>query len=483
MVAALAATSAPAPCGASGDVPAADLVAPALLSGPSHRVLPCARIEGHMARFVIESRHGVVVADSIDLLQVRVDEMASIDALDRAGYAELFADAALAEVTAPAGAIGRIALNPLDTMAGLPAGAARFFSLRASEIGARARNLGDRTTEAMTGADDAYDRPSLRPGVAPERDPRGRWYERGARRVRSLALDYIGYARARRDWARRLGVDPYSSNELLHARLDSLAWAALAGSKAAGTLIDALSSGAGSALRAVRRVDTAVWDLDAAELGERNRQRLLALGCGAVETRRFLRNGTFTPPLQTGLTDGLVELANRRGCVHVVELAAALRSEVEARYLVDTLRLLTTVEALRSAGWRFDLIGTSPVAIGDDGHIWLPLPADRFEWTPAVRAYFDQSLWHVPRKTILLARDASLLAQRGLTRRGFDLVFVARYGPQAVAAWIGTMRVPSGVPQCSSAKSSRQPPAAPAQLDSKRTVAWREAPAARLPAP
>jgi hypothetical protein len=276
----------------------------------------------------------------------------------------------------------------------------------------------------MTGADEAYDRPSVRPGVGPEREPGGRWYERGARRARKLVLAWSGYTNTRREWARRLGVDPYSSNDLLNARLDNLAWAAFAGSKAANAMLGELPSEPARALRYLRRTDTGVWDLDAAELGERNRQRLAAQGCGAVETRRFLRNGTFSPTLQTALTDALVELANRPGCVHVVELAAALRSEVEARYLIDALRLLATVPELRASGWRYDLVGTSPVAIADDGRVWLPLPADRLEWTGAVRVYFDQAAWRVPHKAVLFGRDASMRAQRGLTRRGFDLVFV-----------------------------------------------------------
>ena len=410
-------------CPAS-DRPATEFAGPALLAGPAYRVLPCARVSGHMARFVIESRYGVLVADSVEMLRIRVTEFEALEALDRVGYARLFADAAMAEFQEPAAAIGRIALNPLDTLTGLPAGAARYFSLRSSEIGARAQRLGDRTSEAITGADEAYDRPSVRPGVSPEREPGGRWYERGARRARKLVLSWVGYTEARREWARRLGVDPYSSNDLLNARLDALAWAAFAGSKAAGTMLGELPSEPARALRSLRRVDSAVWDLGAAELGERNRQRLAAQGCGKVESRRFLRNGTFSPTLQTALVDALVELSNRPGCVHIVELAAAVRSEIEARYLIDALRLLATVPELRATRWRHELVGTSPVAIADDGRVWLPVPADRLEWTGAVRVYFDQPRWRIAHKTVLLGRDASPLAQRGLTRRGFGLVFV-----------------------------------------------------------
>jgi hypothetical protein len=87
----IAATADEAACAASGDHPATAFVEPALLSGSAHRVLPCARVSGHMARFVIESRYGVLVADSVAMLRIRIGELDALQALDRVGVRSAWA--------------------------------------------------------------------------------------------------------------------------------------------------------------------------------------------------------------------------------------------------------------------------------------------------------------------------------------------------------------------------------------------------------
>jgi hypothetical protein len=447
-------------CGAD-ELATIELIEPALLSGPLHRVAPCARIVGHMARFRIDTRWGPLEADSIELLRLRVEETTAIEMLERTGQIELARATATDRLARTARSLERVTTRPLETARELPSGAMRFFAARTQRIVTRAERLGDRGSEALTGAGGAYDGSSSRPGVAAARADQAdaSWWQPATSAAASLARDWLGYDDARRTWARRLGVDPYTRNPLLDQRLDALAWSALAGDKAVGLGMASIGGAAVEVLGAARRIDGLVWELPAADLAERNRQRLAAQGCAAVELRRFLRNREFTPPLQSRLTDAIVELAPARGCTDLIDLAAGLVTEVEARYLIAALELLVA----RSAhGDALDLIATSPVLrraalprpqtgsprspLGFDmrrtdspaldpettlarargnsppgAALALPLPVDYLRWTAATREFFDRREFRVVDKQLILAGRASPRALRELTRRGWTI--------------------------------------------------------------
>lgn len=451
--AALAASAPEGPCTDPDEVPAVDLAEPALLSGPLHAVAPCARVAGHMAQFRIDTRWGPLAADSLELLRIRVAELPALEEVERASHARLAAEAAEDSARRLAGTVESVATRPVETLRELPAGALRFFQHRLDELGETLQETGDRAGEQLAGAGEAYDRVSTRPGVVLHEPPADPWWQRGGNRLWRLGKDWIGYGEARRTWAQRLGVDPYSSNPLLNDRMDSLAWAALAGDKAVGLATGQLGSTAGEVIGAARRINRIVWELPPAEVRRRNDLRLAALGCGEEERRRFLRNGRFTPTLQTALVDALVELQPASGCIDVVELAAALDVELEVRYLVDALTMLAEL-GITDAELR--LVGAAPVLVhavepsaaaaadppppgrprrepgalealaeaaaqAPRTRLVLPLPVDRLEWSAPTAAFFDVADFRVVHKQVLIAGDATQNALQGITRRGWEI--------------------------------------------------------------
>lgn len=439
-------------CAEPNEVATVDLIEAALLSSPLHTVAPCARIAGHMAQFRIDTHFGPLTADSIGMLQIRVAELTAIEELERASHAGLAARAAGDSANRIVDTVGSVVTRPIDTLQELPAGALRFLQRKIDDFGDSARDVSGRAGDRLTGSDEAYDRVSARPGVTVTDTRSEPWWQRGGSRIWGAGKDWIGYGNTRRTWARRLGIDPYSSNPLLNAQMDSLAWAALAGDKAVALATAQLGDAATSALGATRRINRVVWELPPAEVRRRNQQRLAALGCGDAERRRFLRNNRFTPTLQTALVDALVALQPRRGCVDVIELAAALTQELEARYLVDALQMLAE---LGIAEVSLQLIGTAPVLIHapiriaepapipedlrmrrrEPGaleqlaaklppmpQLILPLAVDRLEWDADTAAFFDQAAFRVVDKRVLIAGTTTTNALQGLTRRGWEIV-------------------------------------------------------------
>jgi len=423
-------------CQGSGRVYSSDLVNSALLSGPWHTVAPCARIQGHLAHFDIQTSFGPLEADGVEMLAVRVEEMAAVNALEQLGHAEAFAGAMAAGAELRARRLGRIAMNPVDTVKEMPGGVVRYLSQTYDSAADTAQNVADRIAHRTTEVGDPYR--SAAPPIAPETAALPQpWYARTATRAERAALHWIGYYRTRRALAERVAVDPYSTNPLLKERLDSLARAAFTGDKALGLALDLLGSAAGQTLSLSARVDKTVWQLEPAEVSRRNRERLGAYDCPDEEVRGFLLRGKFSPTLETAFVDAYVALAPEAGCADLLLLASYVRNEIEARYLVNLMNLLVT-ERRGESGGRIVLVDTGvALDVGTKGRpsLLLPLPVDRLGWNETTARFFAASEFAIADKTALIAGGTTASAARALARSGWSVVEHVRYEGGPAYAW------------------------------------------------
>ena len=114
-----------------------------------------------------------------------------------------------------------------------------------------------------------------------------------------------------------MGVDPYSSNDVLQRELDEISWASFAGGLTfmVGTL--PIGGGVGTALTATRvtdNFDNMLREKSPTDLKMMNRKLLLGMGASSADTERFLSNSAFSPSAQTAFVLNLRELegvANR----------------------------------------------------------------------------------------------------------------------------------------------------------------------------
>lgn len=419
-------TAPPVAAGGGIRIPSSQLVAPSLQSSPLHTLAPQALVRGHLAVFTMRTPYGVLEADGVEMLEVRVQELLVIEELQRISSAEIFVRSIGAQSMRTLRSVGQVLLHPVDTVTGIPQGVVRFFN----------RKLGDGVDDAVeltdevrhtAGDEDSRFADAVRPGAKARAQPSETGKQRTQRRARKIALDYIGYEDTRRYWAKRLGVDPYSSNPLIKSRLDRLAWSAFAGGKSVSLALDALSSGASEALSATRRLNEVVWELEPVKLGRLNYERLEAIGCGGMPARRLVNRGRYSPTQQTALVDALEQLRPAQGCDEVLRLAAALETEVETRYIVNALRLMQHFHASSGGNRKIRLVGTGLMLETSDSEWVLPLPVDYLMWTAATRGYFDQEAFRKVRKTVLVSGKASPTAMRELTQRGWSIVLDVPY--------------------------------------------------------
>jgi len=413
-------------------VDAASLVEPALLSGPGFSVDPHVELRGYMAHFTLDTRFGEVDAPSVEILAEREAELPALEQLDTAMHSDAFVRAAGNRLAKTGKSLANIALHPVDTITGIPAGVARFLRDKLVKLGNQAQSLSDRAARKLGSSGNPYpsdDGPmtDARDGDAEDAPPKKRknWFTRVTSEGERFVKREIKYNTVKRDIAKRLGVDPYSSNPYVQERLSSLAWVGSAGNFSAGSALGAVGGVGATVLSQGGRVDEVVWRLSPDDLRARNETRLLAHCRDNLLVRQFLRRGAFSPTLQTHLADALDALQPNDGCDLFLELAITAQNELEARYIVNGLDLVLAHLGERAKRGRLVAIGAGFAYIATDGELVLPLAVDRLSWTKEVATFLARREFQVERKTALIGGNASGLAQRGLTQDGWSVVLRA----------------------------------------------------------
>lgn len=402
---------------------AATLVESSLLSGPGFSVEPRVEVRGYMGNFTINSPVGRLGADSVEVLAERIAEIPALEALDKVTRSEAFVQAAEGKLGGIANAFGNVFLHPIKTAAGITGGVARYLRNRINKVGDQAQALSDRAARRLGSDGDPYaagDGPmtDTRIDDAPHKDRA--WYDRtGAELVRESKRQ-LSYGKMKRQLAKRLGIDPYTANPYIHVRLDSLAWVASGGNYAATALIGTVSGGAGVAISQTGRINDLVWTLDADDIKSGVSDRLGEYVSDEFVIRQFLRTGAYTPTLQLAFVDAIEQLKPRGGVDQLVELAIGARSELEARFVVNALRMLIADPHRRNGG-RFVPVGAGLTWQHDDGAIVLPLPVDQLSWTRELAEFFDRSEFRVDNKSLLIAAGASPASLREVAARGWSV--------------------------------------------------------------
>lgn len=413
-------------------IDAASLVEPALLSGPGFSVDPHVELRGYMAHFKLDTRFGSFDAPSVEILAEREAELPALEQLDAATHSEAFTRAAGDRFASTGKSLAKIVMHPVDTITGIPSGVARFLRDRLVKLGNQAQSLSDRAARKLGSSGNPYpsdDGPmtDARAGDAEDAPPKKRknWFTRVTSEGERFVKREIKYNTVKRDIAKRLGIDPYSSNPYVQERLSSLAWVGTAGNFSAGSALGAVGGVGADVLSKGGRVDEIVWRLSPDDLRARNETRLLAHCRDNLLVRQFLRRGAFSPTLQTAFADALDALQPGDGCDLFVELAITAQNELEARYIVNGLDLVRTHLGARAKRGRIVTIGAGFAYITTDDELVLPLAVDRLIWTNEVAAFLARSEFKVEKKTALIGGNASPLAKRGLAGDGWNVILRA----------------------------------------------------------
>lgn len=389
---------------------AGQLVSPALLSGPLYKVAEPVPIENYLGQFEIDSNVGVFRVAGSRMLAVRISELAAIQALDQVNKGDAFRQALAKSATAPIKFIGGAVTDPGKTVESVASGVGTILGRIGRVAAAGVDAVGDKASDLTR----SQPQPASAPAATGEPEPP------------SFTGDPFGYNKARREWARKLNIDPYTTNPILRPKLDEAATASFAGSFAIETAIGVVAAPLQYAVEFDSTVRDAVWNLPVVDLEARNEARLNAMGIEGRLVRDFFRNRWFTPTLQTALVTVLEQLPNVRGRDAVVRAATVVRGEVRARSFINAVRALAKRDGSGEPITSIAMSGVVATGSTARGERVVAADLDYVWWNAQAAEFAARSDLAAKRRTLMLTGKVSDRARQELARSGWNVVSEVR---------------------------------------------------------
>ena len=377
----------------------------ALLKGPLHTVAEPVSLDGFFGRFVVESKFGKFSVLGVNMLGVRVHELQAIEALLNVQQSQAFQDALVSSASAPVRFAQSAVTNPIQTVENVGQGLGTVIG----RIGFLAQS------GVQSVADASADRNAPRPPSQSAPPPAGESVPTG------FMGDPFGFNRARREWAKQLNIDPYTTNPVLRPLLDNAATASFAGSFAVNTALGAISMPVNLAVEFDSTVRDQVWNQPASDLARQNEATLLGLGVAGRTTRDFLRNRWFTPTLQTALVTALAKFGAVEGMESVIQVASQMQGETRARFLVQSVRMLAQHHEKDARMTKLRMSHLVPIGVAEDGTLVAAAAVDYVYWDKNTAEFAQRRDFTGKRRVLLVAGPASAKATQEFAKARLTL--------------------------------------------------------------
>jgi hypothetical protein len=374
---------------------AGDLVAPELLKGPRFTVDDRVPVKGFLARFTLRSDYGTYEVHGIHLLQVRVKEVYALGQLDDMSETKEFAEAAGKAIARPVVSTVNMLVHPVDTITGFPDGVGRLFD--------RIKLGGQKVVEAATA-----------PGTSGTQKVAD-----VSERVGSITVNAMGYEKERRDLAKGLGVDPYTTNEILAKKLDDMAWVAFSGRfgiQAAMSILVPYST----AMSAATITNSTIYDTPPGDLINGDRAIFAATGASDGQVQALIGNKQYSLSLLTTLAMAVQRLQGVPGIASVVGFAAIAQTQDETRLVVAALSMLARYH--ESVARIAEVTAPGPIvgrSVG--GALVVPAPVDYVAWTQRADRFAQRDDLKAPDRTLWVSGRLSPDARKEAQARGWKL--------------------------------------------------------------
>jgi hypothetical protein len=409
-----------------GDLKAADFLEASLMKGPDYEVEEKVVSDGIFNTYTVNSKFGIWKVQGTNLAAIRVHEVGAIAKLKEVD-----------KIAVAAGGVAKGALNvgkgavtvvthPVETITGLPDGIGRLFGRVGRGAGRAGEKMGtvDTTGTESENLSDPKDAapPSQQSGTGKAVTASG-----------EVAKDIIGVNSSMRFWAKKLQVDPYTRNEILHNELRDVASYDAGGQFAVnlapgGIILTALSTTA--------TVNDLIWMKEPDELVTLNEKRLREMGVSPAVSKAFRLNSQYNLTRQVRLLASLNELPGVAGRAGFVARAAGAKADSDGEFYMESALLadlFNKTQAPISA--IVDNLPGACVIAGDNRFACL-FPLDYVYWTEGVagqvnritkRAETDypkatRELWLTGRASERTARE---LAARGWSLREKSLKLIS----------------------------------------------------------
>ena len=204
----------------------------------------------------------------------------------------------------------------------------------------------------------------------------------------SYAEELIGFSQAKREFAGRTSVDPYTTNPAMQERLNALSWPSWAGGILATVGTIPVAGIAGIALTGASLPESMhLVNLDKApeDLRIDNRRKLKKMGVKKRLREAFLSHPWYSPRHQTIIVGSLSMLTEANGRPVFIATAMAAGNEEQAFTMQRTAELLRAFHEYASPITGISAPQGLIVARAADGAVVVPVVADWGVWTPGTQ--------------------------------------------------------------------------------------------------
>ena len=352
--------------------------------GSGYRVNTSVPVSGYYGQFSLHTDDGDMTVDGASLLRQRIAEVGPTAALQKLSTSKVFADALGNSAKSGAEALGQAVSHPVDTVQKLPSGIGRFFK----SVGASVKNV-------VSSSDDGD--------------------------MGNATNEVLGINKAKRALAEKVGVDPYTTNPILSARLNQLAKAAVAGGVSLDVVLAVSTAGVATIVSATKTVSNLAWSLPPASVRERNDGHLAALGVDKAIRARLLDNRWFTPTMALSFVEAMERLDVREGADSFVALAAGAQSEIEARFYIAQLRMADSFAIEGHPIIGMEALGkVGGFRTGSEG-LFVPVPLDYLTWSEGVSAFIQRKDSAARTRTAWFTGKVSPKAAAELRKAGWSV--------------------------------------------------------------
>jgi hypothetical protein len=380
-----------------------ELLSPDMQSGPGYQVGQQVATNGAMGQYTITGNAevfkddaGTYQIESLDLLKIRLSEVPAIAQLDNMRNSVQFAKAFAASAERPVADAAQMVTHPMDTVTGLPSGVGQFFGR--VELGAQTA-YSTATNSSESG---------------------GQRAQQAAAETGSVTLTALGYDQVRRDLARKLHVDPYSSDPILTKRLNHMAWVMFSARLMVNTAISVAVPGS-MLITGVEFTDDLVYQTPRSDLVLLVEKKLKKLGLSEAEVSAFSHNSAIPLSLQVTAVHNLEILGPIPGRRATADAIGGVMTEYQARFLVTSLQMLATWSQQRSPITKIKVIGVL-VAHDQNGTVIMPAPVDYVSWTPRIAGFAtDPSLLAMRNRVLWTTGKMTPLAHQQLVTNGWKV--------------------------------------------------------------
>ncbi|MGS4991368.1 hypothetical protein ACVDG9_25605 [Roseibium sp. RP-7] len=320
--------------------------------GPGYAVLSPVRGDGFLRIYQVQTDLGVEQIEGDGMLKLRLHEIQVLIALDSLKNDASFVDGLKQAAMKPVEFVESTVTDPVGTAKNTVSGVGRMFGRLTKGVEAAVSGKGGSPAE--------------------------------------LAKSITGQAKARRELAVDVGVDPYTFYRPLSEKLDETASVTTAGNWTVSAITSLLPGGI--IVNAARQADNfrnLIVDSTPTELQERTSSVLRAVGVPEVTNAKLMGNPFYTASEKAAIAYQMQAMPGVKDLYLIAEKAADADSRDLAYFQLRRVVLMETYNSTVSPLGDIKLVSGIPVALRRDGIAAIVMPFDHVAWTQTVAQTFS----------------------------------------------------------------------------------------------